>query len=189
MDDQLIWLDDKNGIFSVKTAYNNYSRGIDPIIPFHSSKVWSRAWPHRVGSFYGNDLYRGNNSFELPNLCYLCGLTEETEDHLVLQCTSVLSIWNYFTNFVGGDSYMLYTFKEVIVVWKNSPLSAQGKQLWKRLSAAIPSGLWKACNVISFSRKTFKLHDVIRDIKIDAFNWSKGLDYFKGINTTNVIVG
>ncbi|XP_026458914.1 uncharacterized protein LOC113359510 [Papaver somniferum] len=180
MDDQFIWLGDKKGTFSVKTAYINYSQGIDPIIPFPSYKVWSRAWPRRVGFFLWkvclnrlptlSNLHHRNSALDSPNLCYLCGLTEETEDHLLLQCTSAISVWNYFMNFVGGGSPILHTVKEVIVGWKNPPLSAQGKQLWKRLPTAIPWGLWKARNDIAFSGKTFKLQGVIRDIKIDAFN-------------------
>ncbi|XP_026441774.1 uncharacterized protein LOC113340937 [Papaver somniferum] len=191
MDDQLIWLGDKKGTFSVKTAYNNYSQvktaynnysqGIDPIMsgPTYLAR-------RQEGLPTLSNLHRINSALDSPNLCYLCGLTEETEDHLLLQCTSAINVWNYFMNFVGGGSPILHTAKEVIVGWKNPPLSAQGKQLWKRLPAAILWGLWKDRNAIAFSGKTFKLQDVIRDIKIDAFNWSRGLDCFKGINTTNL---
>ncbi|KAI3917788.1 hypothetical protein MKW92_031725 [Papaver armeniacum] len=114
---------------------------------------------------------------------------DETEDHLLLQFPLASRVWNYFINAAGGPSVALNTIRESIVEWTSSPFSAQGNQLWKRLPAAIPWGLWKARNAIAFSGKTFKLHEVIRDIKIDAFNWSKSLDCFKGINTSNVIVG
>ncbi|KAI3960930.1 hypothetical protein MKW98_019131 [Papaver atlanticum] len=160
-EDQLIWLGDKKGIFSVKAAYLNYSQGDTPVIPFPSSKKMC--------------LYM------LPTLTNL--------HHRHTALDSPNRVWNYFINVVGGTSVVLSSVKEVIVGWKSYPLNAQGNQLWKRLPAEIPWGLWKARNAIAFSGKTFKLHEVIRDIKIDAFNWSKSLDCFKGISTSSVIVG
>ncbi|KAI3899301.1 hypothetical protein MKW92_024322 [Papaver armeniacum] len=197
-EDQLIYLGNKKGTFSVKAAYVNLSQGTNPAIPFPSSKIWSRAWPHRVGFFLCqvclnrlptlSNLHKRRSALTSPNLCYLCGAVEETEDHLLLKCPLASTVWNYFISLVDGAS-MLQNVKDVIVGWKSSPLPAQGTQLWKRLPAAIPWGLWKARNAIAFSGKSFKLNDVIRDIKIDAFNWSKGLECVKGINTSNVIVG
>lgn len=81
------------------------------------------------------------------------------------------------------------TIRETVVGWKSYPLSAQGNQLWKRLPAEITWGLWKALDDIAVNGKTFKLHEVIRDIEIDAFNWSKSLDCFKGTIKSNVILG
>ncbi|XP_026378866.1 uncharacterized protein LOC113273346 [Papaver somniferum] len=117
-EDQLIWLGDKKGVFSVKTAYKNYSQCTFPIIRFPSSKVWSRAWPHRVGFFLWqvclnrlptlSNLHHRNSTLDSSNLCYLCGLVEENEDHLLLQCTADISVWNYLiTNFVGDPCITL----------------------------------------------------------------------------------
>lgn len=196
-EDQLIWLGDKKSIYSVKEAYLNYSQGNTPIIPFPSSKVWSRAWPYRVGFFLWQvclsrlptltNLHHRHSALDSPNRCYVCGHVEENEDHLLLQCQSASRIWNYFITAMGG--VMPNTIRETVVSWKCYPLSTQGNQLWKRLPAAILWGLWKARNSIAFNGKTFKVHEVIRDIKIDAFNWSKSLNCFKGIITSNVILG
>ncbi|XP_026427449.1 uncharacterized protein LOC113323373 isoform X2 [Papaver somniferum] len=197
-EDQLVWLGDKKGMFTVKAAYAHLSQGTNPPISFPSSKVWSRAWPHRVGFFLWkvclnrlptlSNLHHRRTALHSPSLCYLCGIAEETEDHLLLQCPFSLRVWNYFIGLAGGGT-LLQTVKDVIVGWKNFPFSAQGLQLWKRLPAAIPWALWKARNDIAFERKPFKVNDVIRNIKMDAFNWSRGLDCFKGINTSTVIVG
>ncbi|KAI3903985.1 hypothetical protein MKW92_045227, partial [Papaver armeniacum] len=199
-EDNLIWLGDKKGIYSVKAAYLNQIQGTVPVTLFPSSKVWSRAWPHRFGFFLWqaclnrlptlSNLHKRHSALDSPNICYLCGNSEETEDHLLVRCPSSSCVWNYFTNVVGNPNVTLNSVREVVVGWKFSPISAQGFQLWKRLPAAIPWGLWKARNVVAFSGKTFKLHKVIRDIKVDVFNWSKSMDCFKGINTSNnVIVG
>ncbi|KAI3943792.1 hypothetical protein MKW98_004297, partial [Papaver atlanticum] len=109
--------------------------------------------------------------------------------HLLVQCPLAYRVWNYFINVIGSPNFTISSVKEDVVGWKSFPLSAQGFQLWKRLPSAIPRGLWKAHNAIVFSGKIFNLQDVFRDIKINAFNWSKGPDCFKGINTSNVIVG
>ncbi|KAI3902114.1 hypothetical protein MKW92_019218, partial [Papaver armeniacum] len=80
------------------------------------------------------------------------------------------------------------TVKDVISDWKEINFSERGRQLWKRLPAAIMWGLWKARNAIVFDGQIFKLIEVIRDIKIDTFNWVKGLHCFKGVNTSLVLV-
>ncbi|KAI3957386.1 hypothetical protein MKW98_003107 [Papaver atlanticum] len=185
-EDQLICLGDKKGIYIVKVAYLNQSQGTVPVTPFPSSKVWSRAWPHRVGFFLWqaflnrlptlSNLHRRKSVLDTPNLRYLCGNAVETEDHLLVQCPLASRVWNYFINVVGSPIFTISSIKEVVVGWKSFPLSMQGLQLWKRLPAAIPWGLWKARNAIAFFGKISNLYDVIRDIKIDAFNWSKGLD-------------
>ncbi|KAI3925542.1 hypothetical protein MKW92_047969, partial [Papaver armeniacum] len=63
-------------------------------------------------------------------------------------------VWNYFINVALGPSVALNTIRESMLEWTSSPFSAQGNQLWKRLPAAIPWGLWKARNAIAFSGKT-----------------------------------
>lgn len=51
-EDQLIYLGDMKGTFSVKEDYVNLSLGINHVIPFPSCKVWSRSWPYIVLVFF-----------------------------------------------------------------------------------------------------------------------------------------
>lgn len=134
-----------------------------------------------------NNLHKRYSALTSPNLCYLCGAVKETENHLLLQCPLASRVWNYFISLVDG-AFLLQNVSNVIVGQKNSPFPAQGIQLWKRLRQQFLGVCGKAKNAITFSGKSFKLTEVIRDIKIDAFDWSKGLDCLMGISTSNVIV-
>lgn len=102
---------------------------------------------HRVGFFLWkvclnklltmSNLHKRRSAVNSPNLCYLYGTVEQTEDHLLLQCPVASRMWNYFIRLVDGGSF-LQNVKDIIVGWKNSPLSAQGIHLWKRFPAAVP---------------------------------------------------
>ncbi|KAI3866097.1 hypothetical protein MKW98_011618 [Papaver atlanticum] len=165
-EDQIIWLGDKKGLFSVKAAYEYYTQ----------------AWPHRVGFFLWQaylgrlptmkNLHCRQSHLDSSVLCKLCNNFEESVDHLLINCTRALSVWNYFLDCAKRYGAIQQTVKEVICGWKGFNFSDRGRQLWKRLPAAIMWGLWlwKARNAVIFNGKIFKLNEVIRDIKIDAFN-------------------
>ncbi|RZC80538.1 hypothetical protein C5167_043115 [Papaver somniferum] len=68
--------------------------------------------------------------------------------------------------------------ERVVVSWKGYNLMEQGKQLWRKLQAAIMWVVWLARNAKFFNSKDIKVPDIIRDIKIQAFNWAKGASCF-----------
>ncbi|MCL7024264.1 hypothetical protein MKW94_009991 [Papaver nudicaule] len=199
VDDALIWLGDKRGIFSVKAAYSNYNQGNLQSVAFPNSKVWSHAWPHRVGFFLWQaclgrlptmtNLHQRRTATTQSILCKLCNNSDESVDHLLLHCPAISSIWSYFCGGLIGTTVMLTSVRDFISNWRSHNHPAQGKQLWKRLPAAILWGVWKARNALTFSGKQFKVRDVIRDIKIDTFNWAKSSPCFRNVDTSTIIVG
>ncbi|MCL7046900.1 hypothetical protein MKW94_015466 [Papaver nudicaule] len=89
----------------------------------------------------------------------------------------------------SGTTALPISVKDLITNWNSRKLPEQGIQLWKRLPAAILWGIWKARNALTFNGKQFKVTNVIRDIKIDAFNWAKSSPCFRNVDTASVIVG
>lgn len=50
-EDLLVWVGDKSGQFSVKSAYIAASSQQVGVQDFPSRRVWSRMWPHKVAFF------------------------------------------------------------------------------------------------------------------------------------------
>lgn len=128
-DDQLIWLGDKKGKFSVKAAYECYSQGNSLTNTFPKSKIWSRAWPQRVGfflwqAFLGrlptmDNLHSRHSNLNSSILSKLCNNYEEFVDHLLINCTYSVGIWNYFLDCAHICNTTPRTVKEVVVDWKS----------------------------------------------------------------------
>jgi len=108
-EDKLVWPAEKNGIFSVKSAYHilcNTNLSHLPTSSSHSlSKLWKRIWslhlPTRVRNFIwrlakniiptrGNLRWRG---VPLDTICPLCFQDSETTDHLFMNCPLVQQVW------------------------------------------------------------------------------------------------
>ncbi|MCL7049147.1 hypothetical protein MKW94_002162 [Papaver nudicaule] len=196
--DQLIWLGDKNWIFSVKKVYDS-AVVLDNPPSFPSSKVWSKAWPHKVGFFLWqaclgriatmDNLHKRNMALSSSSLCPMCNGLDESVDHLLVQCSIVSNIWSYFFHSAGRSIVTGRSVREVLVSWKGLDISEQGKQLWRRLPAAIMWVFWLSRNAKVFSGKEIKVPDIIRDIKIQVFNWTKSHSCFSGVNISSIIVG
>ncbi|KAI3861491.1 hypothetical protein MKW98_000443 [Papaver atlanticum] len=164
-EDQLIWLEDKKGSFSVKAAYKK---------TITSDK--------RSVSSYGRLILV---VFQLWIIC-----TRETMLLINLFSASfVMALRKRQTTSLLVVN--LFTLPDIVQglfsSWKNTHVSDRGKFLWRRLPATIIWGIWKARNAVAFSNKLFREPDVIRDIKIDCFHWAKGKICFHGMDTTNIL--
>ncbi|XP_026419751.1 uncharacterized protein LOC113315710 [Papaver somniferum] len=119
-------------------------------------------------------------ALDSSSVCQRCSSNVESVDHLLIHCHVVYDIWFYFLRSAGRLSAMPQSVERVVVSWKGYNLMEQGKQLWRKLQAAIMWVVWLARNAKFFNSKDIKVPDIIRDIKIQAFNWAKGASCFAG---------
>ncbi|MCL7046515.1 hypothetical protein MKW94_015293, partial [Papaver nudicaule] len=136
-----------------------------------------------------DNLHRRNMALTSSSSCQLCSNNIETVVHLLIGCPVVFDIWCYFLRSAGRRTVLPQSVQALFVSWKRINSSEQGKQLWRRLPAAIMWVIWLSRNAKIYAAKEIKVSDIIRDIKIHAFNWAKGASCFAGIDTSTVIVG
>ena len=100
MDDKVVWLDEKSGLFPVQSLFKVLQ--LAPLLSFPAniirhSKVQSRVcfffvWEVAWGKVQTLDwLQKGGRS--LANRCFLCQRHEETMDHLLLHCVKTRVLW------------------------------------------------------------------------------------------------
>ncbi|XP_058749287.1 uncharacterized protein LOC131622279 [Vicia villosa] len=102
VEDELIWTCEKNGVYSVKSAYHKLQSESMSKKPSSSgsnfNQVWKRIWHHHLQPRVKSFLWRlGKNilptrtnlqrkGISLDCVCPLCGLEPESTNHLFLQC-------------------------------------------------------------------------------------------------------
>lgn len=100
-DDELVWVGEFSGAFSVKSAYQlDTLTTSNPSFP--RKKIWSNAWPHKIGFFLWqlvldslptiDNLQHRNCALSVfggssaTNLCSLCNNVLESGTHLFWNC-------------------------------------------------------------------------------------------------------
>ncbi|RVW25474.1 putative ribonuclease H protein [Vitis vinifera] len=101
LEDRMLWKETKDGIFSVKSLYSSLASRRDVQFPY--SNIWSICVPTKV-SFFAWEAYWGKvltldqlkkRGRSLANRCFLCGMEEESIDHILIQCSKARGLWSY----------------------------------------------------------------------------------------------
>jgi hypothetical protein len=114
MDDQLAWAPEKDGLFTVKSAYRlamdeswRTSNESTSISPDGSRKIWDLIWKSNVPPKVQNFAWRlATNSLptwrnkcrrtlEVTDQCPVCGVEAEDNFHPFVRCTLAVQLWSY----------------------------------------------------------------------------------------------
>ena len=91
-DDEILWTESKNGVFSIKTLNKVLKLGRQSVFP--TSVVWKLWVSSRVVFFIWEATWRKvltlddiqRRGWSLVNRCFLCLNEEESVDHILLHC-------------------------------------------------------------------------------------------------------
>ena len=108
--DTLAWVDTKNGMFIVKSAYHlaavggeatNGSTSDTTVAVLQWKNIWNIRGPPVVKTFLwqacneilptGNNLHR--KGIISDSLCPICGVANETVGHILWNCSSACAVW------------------------------------------------------------------------------------------------
>ncbi|RVX19759.1 Transposon TX1 uncharacterized 149 kDa protein [Vitis vinifera] len=114
MEDRMMWNVTSNGIFSVKSLYNDLSSRRAG--PFPHGLIWSPSVPSKVSFFtweasWGKVLTMDQlkkRGWALANRCFLCCEEEESIDHILIHCSRARALWEFCSPFLGcfGSSHL-----------------------------------------------------------------------------------
>lgn len=103
----LYWNRNKNGIYTVNSAYLNLSRTSQPIVNCPWKCIWKAKVPTKVVSFpwlvacQRSLPYSRKLGFQLCSRCILCGKALESNSHLFIHCPLTTQLWILFLNLAG----------------------------------------------------------------------------------------
>lgn len=108
--DKLVWVGTKNGVFTIRSAYHmakdreEDSRRCSSNYDL-SHKLWRTVWNVKASTMVKVFLWKASNNI-LPSklnlfrkgitmdaLCPICGLVEETMEHILWNCESTWDVW------------------------------------------------------------------------------------------------
>ncbi|XP_026451196.1 uncharacterized protein LOC113351423 [Papaver somniferum] len=107
-EDELIWIPAKNGVFLVKSTYNMLTKSryqVEVNGNIVSASTWKKLWgcniAHRIKLFSWKCLRNLNSTrsklviydAEIDTRCGVCGMGEETLEHLLLECPHARKVW------------------------------------------------------------------------------------------------
>lgn len=105
--DSWFWLLDRNGIYSVKTAYRSLIQEIPSRVEQSASLMWKRLWRLHLPPQVKNFIWRAGNNIlptrsalhqkrvSVPLTCPLCNFYDESSLHLLVQCDFASQVWSF----------------------------------------------------------------------------------------------
>ncbi|XP_026420066.1 uncharacterized protein LOC113316048 [Papaver somniferum] len=155
-EDQRVWMPENSGKFSVSSATSLirqkypkmdcasliWRKEIHPVLAAQNWKFLRRV----CATF---DLIHSRFKIQLANRCCLCGIADESLDHVLFQCTFAARAWNWLSDIFG-----LRTNKNLLISFK----AAKGKShmiqdLWLLSNCVLKSELWALRNKAVFEQK------------------------------------
>lgn len=157
-EDELIWLGDSFGYFSVKSLINLVFLNSEGTLAAQNL-IWKSLAPPRVQLFVWcnakrkiltrTDLRRrGLLCLDASATCPLCGLEDENIAHLLVTCPTVWRLWCIFLNLIGVSWLVLGSWGEVMESWS----LPKWRLAWITIPIVVVWTIWKERNSKRLSR-------------------------------------
>nr|CAN73158.1 hypothetical protein VITISV_017219 [Vitis vinifera] len=135
MEDRMMWKVTSNGIFSVKSLYNDLSSRRAGLFPH--GLIWNPSVPSKVGFFaweasWGKVLTMDQlkkRGWALANRCFLCCEEEESIDHILIHCSRARALWEFLFALFGVFWVLPSSARDTLIEWRGFML---GKKHRKR---------------------------------------------------------
>ena len=128
-----VWAPSKDGNFSIASFFPASLEGSHETSPLHA--LWKFKVPPRVAVFgwlalHGRILNLDNlrrRKIIIVNACPLCLASEETVDHLLLNCKVVQAVWKSVIGWFDCSWVLPSSLLDLFDAWKKSVGNARGK--------------------------------------------------------------
>lgn len=176
--DELRWLWDSSGQFSVNSFYDKWETVAVPENPKSDlfKLVWRNVCPFRIEVFAWlavqekiatrDCLLRRGILINRDNgVCPFCNSEMENPNHLLLQCHFSWSIWSLCIKWWGCQWVCPPTLIDLMLSWFSNCFRGVEKCIWESIFFAVIWSIWKARNNLIFSNtqvEKLNLLDVIQ---------------------------
>jgi len=186
--DALIWNEEQDGVFSVKFAYLVLCSQANNDLQDIFSSLWKAttvpkalytAWRILIGRLPTFDnLIRRGLAISSP-LCVLCKETQETTQHLFLECAYAQRVWLLCFRWLG-ITYVQH--KDILIHFESfhlPHLNAKQNQVWKGVWVTIVRSIWEQRNLVVFKQGTVDVDEILHLAQLSV--WLKlkfGTNFF-----------
>ena len=135
VEDRMLWKETSNGIFPVKSLYNDLaSRRVD-LFPY--GMIWSPSVPTKV-SFFAWEASWGKvltldqlkkRGRALANRCFLCCEEEESIDHIPMHCSKARVLWELLFALFGVTWVLPFSVRDTLIEWKGFILGKKRRKV------------------------------------------------------------
>jgi hypothetical protein len=202
-EDKRIWNWERDGNYSVRSAYHILKEGASLNIPESSvagdQGFWKTLWKVQVPQYVKNFLWRmaryilptrkrlESKGINLDPTCPLCHAEKESQDYLFMHCQVVQRLW--FVSPLGLHVPSIMSLSE----WMNKWLTNSNLQAAQLFSLTLWR-IWKGRNDAVFNNSLFCLVKIASDISVFASEFNEACNLFTGegsssLSTTAVVDG
>ncbi|RVW89101.1 putative ribonuclease H protein [Vitis vinifera] len=181
LEDRMLWKETKDGIFSVKSLYSSLASRRDVQFPY--SNIWSTCVPTKV-SFFAWEAYWGKvltldqlkkRGRSLANRCFLCGMEEESIDHILIQCSKARGLWELLFALFGVTWVLPSSVRDTLSGWSGFKLGKKHRKVWNAAPLCIFWAVWKERNRIAFDNEELSIHRLKNSFVCNLWLWTKSV--------------
>lgn len=178
--DSIKWDLDKSGKFTVKSCYADLEKENDRASL--NLRIWSRRWSHKIGFFLWLVFHK-----RLATMDYLykrgkllgkhiyCVVLRGNRSHIL--CSIVNSLLKFGITLYWES---VFCIDAIIKGWRCKLIHPIGKKLRPLIPAVICWTLWNSRNAIVFKNGSARVKKVMKQVKIQVYNWARNDEVFKG---------
>nr|KYP53045.1 Putative ribonuclease H protein At1g65750 family [Cajanus cajan] len=186
--DQWRWICDKDGVFSVKSAYSWLQHSMGGELSYSSDfilvtkSLWKCkapikclvfCWQVFMIAFPCKSLLQVRGVEVENNLCSLCSLFIEDPIHLFLLCPMAFNIWLSVANWLEVEVVLPNSLTSLYLYWTNLGIYKKSKQCFKVVWVSVIWSLWLHRNGIIFQQGVMDCKEVLDNIKMRSWKWIK----------------
>nr|KYP71159.1 Putative ribonuclease H protein At1g65750 family [Cajanus cajan] len=186
--DQWRWICDKDGVFSVKSAYSWLQHSMGGELSYSSDfilvtkSLWKCkapikclvfCWQVFMNAFPCKSLLQVRGVEVENNLCSLCSLFIEDPIHLFLMCPMAFNIWLSVANWLEVEVVLPNSLTSLYLYWTNLGIYKKSKQCFKVVWVSVIWSLWLHRNGIIFQQGVMDCKEVLDNIKMRSWKWIK----------------
>jgi len=192
--DHLVWRKDPTGTFSVKSAYsilaNHQATGVSEGV---FSTLWQAKAPPKAlitawrvlhdRILTRVNLFRRGVSV-ISSLCPLCNLSEESSQHLFLDCALAQQVWSRCYCWIGVLGVQNKDIRNHMLNFYLIHLSSKQNQVWIGLWATIIKCIWEQRNLIVFKDGVPDADEILQNAQVQSWLWikHKATDFSYGLS-------
>nr|KYP32205.1 Putative ribonuclease H protein At1g65750 family [Cajanus cajan] len=180
------WIYDKDGVFSVKSAYLWLQRSVSGELRNSSDfqlvikSLWKCkapikclvfCWQVLLNAFPYKSLLQVRGVELENNLCSFCSLFVENPLHLFLMCPMAFNTWLAVAKWLEVTVVFPNSIFSHYLYWTNLGIYEKHSQLLQVVWVSIIWSLWLHRNVIIFQQGTIDAKEVLDNIKLRSWKW------------------
>ena len=108
----------------------------------------------------------------LANRCFLCGMEEESIDHILIQCSKARGLWELLFALFGVTWVLPSLVRDTLSGWSGFKLGKKRRKVWNAAPLCIFWAVWKERNRIAFDNEELSIHRLKNSFVCNLWLWT-----------------